>query len=65
MNKTITVKFNLGDEVFHITPESPKGYILDISYSFSKDRCIYLVTWGPSLESWCVDSELIEHKNYD
>lgn len=38
-------KFKIGDVVYHITPESGKGVVLDATYSLLNDRWLYRVTF--------------------
>lgn len=52
-------RFLMGDDVFHVTPESPKGIVVDISYNLRIRRFTYLVTFcatEPSL--WYYEEEL-------
>lgn len=39
-------KFNIGDKVYHITPESDLGVVLDAEYSLLNNRWRYVVTFG-------------------
>lgn len=39
-------KYNIGDRVFHITPESEQGIVLDAEYSLLHNRWIYIVSFG-------------------
>lgn len=39
-------KFNIGGKVYHITPESDCGIVLDASYSILDRRWRYVVTFG-------------------
>lgn len=39
-------KFNVGDKVYHITPESEQGTVLDASYSLLYDQWQYRVTFS-------------------
>ncbi|MBS9774592.1 MAG: hypothetical protein KGV59_05480 [Tenacibaculum sp.] len=41
-----TPKFNISDEVYHITPESPKGIVVDCHYSMLDGRWTYEVSFG-------------------
>ena len=43
MNKP---KFNIGDKVYHITPESDQGVVLDAEYSLLNNRWRYIVKFG-------------------
>lgn len=38
-------KFKIGDVVYHITPESGKGVVLDATYSLLNDKWLYRVTF--------------------
>lgn len=56
-------KFQQGEDVFHVTPESPKGVVIDISYSLRTRRFSYLVTFcatEPSL--WYYEEELTKDR---
>jgi hypothetical protein len=57
-------KFNIGDEVYHITPESDKGVIVEVTYMFSIDRYAYTVATSWNTEYVCSEHELTEHKNF-
>lgn len=39
-------KFNIGDRVYHITPESDMGVVLDAEYSLLNNRWLYRVTFS-------------------
>ena len=39
-------KFKINQHVYHVTPESPRGVVLDMSYSFYARQYLYLVTFG-------------------
>ena len=55
-------KFSIGDEVIHISKGSPKGFILDIEYTFSTKTFLYLVTFSCELASlWYFERELIKN----
>lgn len=56
--------FKLGEEVYHITPDSPKGYVVDIQYSFLSKIITYVVTFGPGNEQHLIDAELSRTRNY-
>lgn len=42
----IQPKFNLGDKVYHITPESEQGTVLEATYSLLNNKWNYTVTFG-------------------
>lgn len=50
--------FIIGQTIYHITPESGKGYIIDIRYNYKDNTHEYLVTWGPTVDGWYFDTEL-------
>lgn len=51
-------KFNIADEIYHISPGSGRGIILDISYSFRIERFRYRVTFGIGMDDWYDEEEL-------
>ncbi|PKP11966.1 MAG: hypothetical protein CVU09_00260 [Bacteroidetes bacterium HGW-Bacteroidetes-4] len=58
-------KYNIGDWVYHITPDSPKGYILDITYHFLGNHFEYLVSFAPeSASMWYYEHELQKSKTF-
>ncbi len=59
-------KYNIGDYVYHITPESDKGVVLDCIYSARKKEWEYLVTFGVNQESLMYyEDELTETKIFN
>ena len=59
MNKP---KYNIGDKVYHVTPESPVGIILDIIYTYSDDSNDYVVTFSHNEQLRCVEHEISLNK---
>ena len=57
-------KFNLGGQVYHITPESEVGIIIDIVYYYATDKFRYLITLSFDKEIWCEEYELTSEKVY-
>lgn len=55
-------KFDLYQKIYHITPESPSGVILDRRIYPDIGRIEYLVTFSYNDEAWCVEQELSENK---
>lgn len=43
----IKPKFKIGQKVYHVTPDSDQGVILDCIYYLRSDRWMYMVTFGP------------------
>ena len=51
-------KFYIGQDVYHVTPESGKGIVIDITYTFSTGTYHYLVATSWDVEHMCVEHEL-------
>ena len=59
-------RFGIGDQVFHVTPESPEGIVIDAKYSLLTGSWEYQVTFGPDVASlWYYDIELVEHRTFN
>ena len=58
-------KYNIGDEVYHVTPESDKGVVVDWRYNAYSGIYGYFVTWGPKDADWYVATELSETKVFE
>jgi hypothetical protein len=63
-NKTFGHLYNIGQEIYHKAPESPKGIILDIVYYYRHNECRYLVALGFDNEVLCIEDELSETINF-
>lgn len=58
-------KYNILDTVYHITPESPKGIVLNIKYLYLENRHEYLVSFGAVNDNmWCYEHELTTQKTF-
>lgn len=58
-------KYNIGDRVFHITPESDPGVVLNIKYEYLTGLHEYLVTFSAQSESlWYYEHELSITKTF-
>jgi hypothetical protein len=55
-------KYNIGDRVYHITPESEIGIVVDWRYSAYSGVYSYFVAWGPNNTEWYIDVELSDTK---
>ena len=56
-------KFLIGDEVYHITPESPKGVVIDVRYSFLTRLYTYDVAFSAEVATLeYQEHELSENK---
>lgn len=58
---TFSHEFDMYQRVFHITPDSLPGIIIDIRYSILFG-VTYLVTFGFANEGWCFEHELTTEK---
>ena len=58
--------YNIADEVYHKTPESGKGIIIDINYSLLTRMYKYNVVFGraPEDDVWCFGHELCNNQTY-
>jgi uncharacterized protein (UPF0303 family) len=63
MRTTFEHKYKIGEKVFHVTPESPQGIIIDITFSSLRPP-LYKVAWSAVDTSWCEEIELTDHKNF-
>lgn len=55
-------EFRIGEHVYHNTPESERGLILDVIYSSANDSYSYLVAVGWNNEYVCREYELTREK---
>lgn len=56
-------KFSIGDKVYHLTPESSPGIIINIIYYFNTQKYTYVVATGWNEESYCDEFELSLERN--
>lgn len=56
--------FKITQEVYHITPESPKGHVVDISYSYLNKRHLYRVAFSHEQSDWYEEHELTTEKRF-
>lgn len=57
-------KFFLSEPVYHITPESRQGVVIDVRYSFAYKKYFYLVTFSHEESDWYSDVELSNDKTF-
>jgi len=57
--------FNIGDEVYHIIPGSPKGIVLDIIYYYTTEKYSYLISLGFGEEVVCRERELTDERQIE
>lgn len=55
-------KYNLLEDIYHITPESPLGVIIDIRYIYSTGKFEYLICFDTKESLWYQEYELIKDK---
>jgi heat shock protein HspQ len=59
-------KFNIGSTVYHITPESDRGVVIDIKYSYLTNMNEYQVAFSFDKESlWYYEHELSNNKTFN
>lgn len=67
MNQTTIIhEFNTLDKVYHFTPDSPEGTVLEWRYSSRNKTIIYNVSFGYRQEDdvWCDEVELTTQKTF-
>lgn len=58
-------KYNVGDTVYHVTPESDKGIVINAYYNLLFNLWTYQVTFSPHTESLdYYEHELQETKTF-
>lgn len=57
-----SLKFQIGQEVYHRSPDSDRGIIIDINYSYRTKLYKYLVSLSVDKSEWCDELELSESK---
>ena len=59
-------QFKINDLVYHKTPESGKGIVVDITYSILTNLYRYNVMFGRSSDDdvWCYEHEISETINF-
>ena len=51
-------EYNIGDRVYHVTPDSEIGVVVDWRYSAYSGVYSYFVTWGINDTNWYINAEL-------
>lgn len=58
-------KFNIGDAVYHVTPDSDKGIVINIKYEYLTSLHEYQVAFSADTESiWYYEHELTTTKTF-
>lgn len=64
MEITIKTKYEIGQRVYHILPDTEMGIITDISYK-ARDKIVwYLVCLGYDREFWARENEISLTKTF-
>lgn len=59
-------KYKIGDRVFHITPESDRGVVINARYELVSNVWEFQVAFSAIMESlWYFEHELIDHKVFN
>lgn len=64
MKLTIEHKYDITDEVYHITPDSPKAVVVDWRFCRASNEVLYEVSVGFGQEYWCTERELTPEKTF-
>ncbi len=66
MVKSFEHKFNIGQTIYHATPDGDRGIIINIQYSVKDRTVFYKCCFGRKSEDtvWCDELELSEDKIY-
>ena len=56
-------KFNIGETVYHSTPNSDSAIVIEVIYSYLLDRHSYVVSTGFGIEFECMEHELTDEKS--
>lgn len=58
-------KFNINDKVYHVTPESEVGVVLNIRFEYLTGLHEYFVTFSANADTlWYYEHELIDSKQF-
>ena len=57
--------FNIRDRVYHVTPDSPEGIVIDVQYNYASGIYLYQVSFSPTQASlWYFEIELSYNKSF-
>lgn len=59
-----TPKYKILQEIYHTTPDSKKGIIVDIIYHYNNDNLMYIISTGFDEEFTCYERELTTEKTF-
>ena len=57
-------RFNILDQVYHVTLESPVGVVVDWVYTASTNKVKYLVAFSCVDQYWLEDHEIVKTRVY-
>jgi len=57
-------KYNIGDKVYHVTPDSEQGIVVNVIYYFKTDEFVYQVAVGWSGSYYCDEKEISIEKTF-
>jgi hypothetical protein len=61
----MNTKFKLGEKVYHITPDSPRGIVVNIKYMFVERLFLYQVAFCEDKEAlWYYEHEISTNKTF-
>jgi len=63
MTVTINTEHEIGDTVYHITPDSESGVVISWRMQY-KGEVEYLVSWSPQFSGWYNGREISDSKTY-
>jgi hypothetical protein len=63
---SFTPSYDIGDTVYHATPDGDSGIVIDISYSVRNRHILYKVSYGRRSEDevLCYEEELSHEKTF-
>ena len=62
INNTV---FKIGDFVYLVTPESPKGVVVNIQYLYAERMHMYNVAFSELEPHWYYEHALQSHKSFE
>ena len=67
MEYKFSLRYGIGDDVYHTTPDGDRGVVIDARFSVRGRQIAYLVTFGRMSgdEVWCYEDELCDQKQFN
>ena len=63
MQISVNTRFGIGDKVYHVTPDSPQGIILEVR-AYPDKVIEYFVAFGLSDRDWYYQEEITDSKTF-